>query len=238
VLSIVMPAHNEIALLGPSIRAVAGGLRAWRRPFELLAVENGSRDGTPALATRLAGEFPELRVYTFPNADYGAALRTGILAATGDIVVTFDVDYYDLGFLEQALTLLECGSGQRRPDVVIASKRAAGARDTRPWLRRLMTAVFATMLRVGFGLQVSDTHGMKALRREAVEPLARRCRFRRDLFDTELILRTERAGLVTVELPVTVEERRPSRTPLWRRVPRTLIGLVHLRVALWREPRQ
>jgi glycosyltransferase involved in cell wall biosynthesis len=238
VLSIVMPAHNEIDLLGPSIRAVAAGLRTWQRPFELLAVENGSRDGTPALATRLARDLPELRVFTFPTADYGAALRTGILAATGDIVVTFDVDYYDLGFLEQALALLECGPGPRRPDVVIASKRAAGARDTRPWPRRVVTAVFATLLRIGFGLRVSDTHGMKALRRKAVEPLARRCRFRRDLFDTELILRTVRAGLVTAELPVTVGELRPSRTPIWRRVPRTLLGLVRLRVALWREPRR
>ena len=91
------------------------------------------------------------------------------------------------------------------------------------------------MLRVGFGLRVSDTHGMKALDADAVAPLARRCRNGRDLFDTELVLRADRAGLRVVELPVTVVERRPSRTPIARRAVRTCVGLVRLRVLLWRD---
>ena len=56
-----------------------------------------------------------------------------------------------------------------------------------------------------------------------------------EFLDTELVLRAERAGLRTVELPVVVVERRPSRSPIWRRVPRTLWGLVRLRVRLWRD---
>jgi hypothetical protein len=101
----------------------------------------------------------------------------------------------------------------------------------------MVTATFSLLLRVAFGLRVSDTHGMKALRRAAVEPIARRCRFGTDLFDTELVLRAERVGLAIAELPVAVEERRPSRTPIWRRVPRTLAGLARLRLTLWREAR-
>ncbi len=98
-----------------------------------------------------------------------------------------------------------------------------------------MTAAFSTLLRLGFGLRVSDTHGMKVLRRREVEPLARKCRLGTDLFDTELVLRAERAGLRVEELPVTVEERRPSRTPILQRVPRTLLGLARLRVALFTD---
>jgi hypothetical protein len=158
-----------------------------------------------------------------------------VLAARGAVVVTFDVDYYDLGFLAAALGRIE--RDVEPADLVVASKRAAGAHDRRPWPRRFVTAAFSRLLRLGFGLRVSDTHGMKVLRRPTVEPLARRCRFGDDLFDTELVLRAERAGLVTVELPVAVEERRPPRTPIWRRVPRTLVGLVRLRIALWRERR-
>jgi len=77
---------------------------------------------------------------------------------------------------------------------------------------------------------------MKAMRRATVEPIARRCRNGTDLFDTELVLRADRAGLVVTEVPVTVEERRPSRTPIARRILRTMIGLVRLRIQLWREP--
>ena len=93
------------------------------------------------------------------------------------------------------------------------------------------------MLRFGFSLSVSDTHGMKAMQRAAVDPLLRLCRFRTDLFDTELVIRTQRGGLPIAELPVIAQERRPSRTPIWRRVPRTLVGLVELRLTLWREGR-
>jgi hypothetical protein len=78
---------------------------------------------------------------------------------------------------------------------------------------------------------------MKAMDRAAVAPLARRCRNGRDLFDTELILRADRAGLEVTELPVTVVERRPSRTPIAGRALRTIVGLVRLRLLLWRERR-
>ena len=102
----------------------------------------------------------------------------------------------------------------------------------------MVTRGFSWILRAGFGLRVSDTHGMKAIRRDPVEVLVRRGRFESDLFDTELVIRAERAGLPVVELPARAEERRPSRTPIWRRVPRTLIGMVALRLALWREERR
>ena len=232
-----MPAHNEAEMLESSVREVTSGLRSAGRPFELLVVENGSSDTTPAIARQLADELPEVAVHTLPRADYGKALRVGLLAANGVVVVTFDVDYYDLDFLDSALARIERDADAA--DIVVASKRAAGAHDRRPLPRRLVTAAFSGLLRLGFGLGVSDTHGMKALRRAAVEPLARRCRFDADLFDTELVLRAERVGLVTAELPVAVEERRPPRTPIWRRVPRTVLGLARLRITLWRdrEPR-
>ena len=82
---------------------------------------------------------------------------------------------------------------------------------------------------------MSDTHGMKAMRREALVPVVEACRLGTDLFDTEMVLRAERAGLATSEIPVTVEELRPSRSPIARRIPRTVAGLVRLRIVLWRD---
>jgi glycosyltransferase involved in cell wall biosynthesis len=230
-ISIVMPAYNEAALLEESVRDVVAGLRGLGLPFELHIVENGSTDGTQTVAARLAEQIPEVLTHSMRAADYGEALRTGLLEASGEVGVIFDVDYYDLDFLDRALVRLDTAA------VVVGSKRAPGTRDTRSWARRAVTATFATILRVGFGLSVSDTHGMKLMQRAAVEPLARKCRTGADLFDTELILRAEQAGLFVAELPVTVRELRPSRTPILRRGVRTAFGLAHLRVILFREAR-
>lgn len=231
-----MPAYNEAELLEVSVKEVTEGLREqadwWGSgPFEVIVVENGSRDATPEIADALAASTAEVLTLHLDVPDYGAALRSGLLAAEGDVVVNFDVDYYDLGFVADALARL---AADDHPAIVVGSKRAHGARDERGAIRRLVTSVFSAVLRYGFGLSVSDTHGMKAMRRDAVEPLARACHNGTDLFDTELVLRAERAGLLVVELPVVVVERRPSRSPIWRRVPRTLLGLLRLRLQLWR----
>jgi len=230
-ISVVMPAHDEEAFLAAAVRDVADGMRA-RGDFEVLVVENGSTDATAEVAKGLLEEIPELRILSLGTADYGKALRMGFLAARGELAAFFDVDYYDLGFLDRAVTLMEAPGG---PAVVVGSKRGPGAVDTRPWLRRMVTLVFSTILRVGFGLGVTDTHGMKLLRREPLAPLAEACRFGTDMFDTELILRAERAGLRAGEVPVVVQELRPSRSSIARRIPRTMANLARLRVALWRE---
>ena len=83
------------------------------------------------------------------------------------------------------------------PAIVVGAKRGEGATDTRSPVRKLATWTFSTILRVVFGLKVSDTHGIKAMRRAAVAPYAEECFSGQDLFDTELILRVERAGLGT-----------------------------------------
>ena len=89
----------------------------------------------------------------------------------------------------------------------------------------------------GFGLSVSDTHGMKVLSRAEVAPLVEVCRCGADLFDTELVLRAERAGLGVAELPVTVRDTRPPRTSIVTRMLRSLTGLVRLRMALRQDDR-
>jgi len=230
-ISVVMPAHDEAAFIGTAVREVAEGMRS-RGPFEIVVVENGSTDDTAEVAKALTPDIPELRVLSLGAPDYGKALRMGFLAAEGEIVAFFDVDYFDLGFLDRAVALIEAPGG---PAVVVGSKRGEGALDTRPWPRRMVTLVFSTILKVGFGLSVSDTHGMKVLRRQPLIPLAERCRFGTDLFDTELILRAERAGLKSGEVPVIVQELRPSRSSIAKRIPRTMANLVKLRIYLWKD---
>ena len=232
--SIVMPAFNEAEILATTVKSVVDGLRARGEDFEVLVVENGSTDETFSIAQQIAAELPEVRIEHRDQADYGRALRAGLLDARGEVVVNFDIDYFDLDFLDAAIGQVLADGG---PAIVVGSKRGEGANDSRDPLRKFATGVFGTILRVVFGLRVSDTHGIKAMRRAVVEPYAQVCTFGQDLFDTELILRVERAGLRTAEIPVEVHELRPARSSFLSRVPRTLRGLCRLRWALWKASR-
>lgn len=233
--TVVMPAFNEADFLATSVESVVTGLRGGVDAFEIVVVENGSTDATAAIADALADRFPEVRVFHRAEADYGRALRVGLLEARGDVVVNFDVDFFDLGFLETAVARVRADGG---PAIVVGSKRAPGSHDSRSRLRKFATWTFTTLLRLAFGLTVSDTHGMKALRTAVVREPARACVSGTDLFDTELVLRSERAGLGVAEIPVTVVELRPARSSFLSRVPRTLLGLCRLRIALAREQRR
>ena len=151
--SVVLPAHNEVALLSSTVLNIADGLRDRGVDFEIVLVENGSSDGTLQLARLLSAQVAQLRAIDLGQADYGAALAAGFAAARADIIVSFDVDYYDLAFFDAAVPLIRSGQAA----VVLASKRAPGAQDRRPLLRRVLTTVFATIVRTTLHLQVRGT---------------------------------------------------------------------------------
>jgi len=125
--------------------------------------------------------------------------------------------YYDLGFVAMPEDRLAEPTARGRCRVEAAEARATRGPATAPRDQRLQRD-----LRFGSGRAATRTHEGAPPR--VVERIAPDCHFGTDLFDTELILRVERAGLPVVELPSSVVERRPSRSPDWRRVPRTLWG--------------
>lgn len=219
--SIVVPVYNEAGFLPIGLPAMIAQLEEAGLDYSVLVVDNGSTDGTPEVAARVAGDAP-VEVTSLPDPDYGAAMREGFLRAEGDWVVNFDVDYFSARFLSRVLELVD------EADLVIASKRDPGSHDQRSVLRRLATLVFNLLLRALFSSSVSDTHGMKAFRRELVDGLAPLVVSRQDLFDTELVIRAERSGYRIREVPVVVTEMREGRS-LIRRVPRTLRGLWRIR---------
>ena len=229
--SVIFPAYQEAEFLEKAVVEVEAGLQLIGRPFEVVVVENGSKDRTREVANELAARFPHVRSLFINEPNYGHALRHGLLNSLGEWVVNFDVDLYSIDFLKKAIERMEASGAS----VVVASKRGEGSNDTRHWTRKVVTGVFSTLLKVGFGLSVSDTHGMKAMRRADVVELAKGCKTGTDLFDTELILRAERSGLQTTEIGVTITETRPARTPIAGRIFRSVKGLGQLWLTLRAE---
>lgn len=228
-LTVVVPIHNEAGFLPGAVPRLLAALDEVPADATVILAENGSTDDTAAVAARLGESDPRITVLRLPNPDYGAAMRDGFLAATGEWVANVDIDYFSAGFLTAALALGD------QADVILASKRAPGADDQRGAVRRLGTLAFNVLLRVLLGSRVSDTHGMKVIRAEVIADLGRRVVSTKDLFDTELVIRAERAGYRIRELPATVVELRQARSSLLKRVPRTLKGMLRIRRTLRAE---
>ena len=228
--SVVIPVHNEADYVAGALDALFTDLERVAASIEVLIAENGSTDATAAIVSRLQVTYPSLVLIQLDKPDYGAAMRAGFLASKGDWVVNFDIDYFSAGFLE---TVLEIDGAA---DLILASKRAPGSEDRRGWFRRFATWSFNQILRFVLASGVSDTHGMKAVRRTVVDEIAPQVVSTQDLFDTELVVRSERAGFRIVEVPVTVEEQRLARSSLLARVPRTLRGVWTIRGAIDRSP--
>jgi glycosyltransferase involved in cell wall biosynthesis len=226
-LSVVIPVFNEEQIIRETVEAVVVGLRMLElRGCEVILSENGSTDRSRAICEEMAQHIPEVRVLTADRADYGAALRAGFLAASGDAVVNFDADYFDLDFVGRALAV--------KADIVVASKGIIGSHDTRVLTRRVVSRAFGWLVRRILGIGITETHGMKLLHRDAIEHLVPLVQATQDLFDTELLARSEAAGRSIAELPIRTRELRHSRTGILRRIPRTLWGLFRIRARLRR----
>jgi glycosyltransferase involved in cell wall biosynthesis len=229
--SIVIPIHNEADCLTGEVAGLVQDLQTREIDYELILAENGSTDDCPVIADALEARNPHIRVLHVAAPDYGAAMKAGMLAGRGGLIVNFDIDFHDVGFMLAAGDLIAAtGAG-----AVVGSKLMEGAEDRRSPARHLVSLGFTTLLRLLFDPRMDDTHGMKVLRRQVVERYAPQTVRTRDLFDTELIIRARRGGVQVKALPVTVEEKRKPRSSIVRRIPRTMWGLAQLRLILWRE---
>src|SRR5262249_31896787 len=206
-LSVVIPVYNEERILPSALAELRAGLDARGLDYEILLAENGSTDGTQALLQRLVAEHPRLRWFHSRTPNYGAALKQGLLQARGGLVVCDEIDLCDLRFYDPALELLADPS----LDMGVGSNAAKGASDHRPWIRRLATRVHNRLLHLLLGFQGTDTHGLKAFRRERLVEVVRACVVDKDVFASELVIRAWRGGYRVLEIPIPLEgKRQPS----------------------------
>jgi glycosyltransferase involved in cell wall biosynthesis len=217
-LSIVIPVYNEASIVASAAAELTQGLDARGWDYEVLFAENGSRDQTPRILQEMCERNPRLRWFHSERPNYGVALKSGIQQARGTYVFCDEIDLCDLSFYDTALPLLEKGG----VDMVVGSKAAKGSSDQRPLVRRLATRVHNGLLRAVLDFQGTDTHGLKAFRREALLPVVDQCVVDMDVFASEFVIRAWRQGLRVVEIPINLHEKRLPSIHLFRRVPNVL----------------
>jgi hypothetical protein len=151
-------------------------------------------------------------------------MRRGILAARGRVVICDEIDLCDTDFYIRALEKID-GEGV---DMVVGSKALDRSFDKRPAFRKVATFVLNFLLRVFLDFQGTDTHGLKAFKRERLLEVVNRCLVDKDLFTSEFVIRAGRMRFNVVEIPLEVVEKRPPSINLVRRVPNVLKNLGRL----------
>lgn len=232
-LSIVIPVHNESNLLSTdAIPELVAALDQSAVPYEIVVCENGSTDDTLRLAKGFQDKYTVLKVLQIETPDYGLALKHAIKHCQHDVVVIFNMDLCSASFVQESMPLLQ------HYDMVIGSKAMPGSDDRRPLARRIITRSFNGFLRLFYGFRGTDTHGLKAFKRERLGDVVAACVTDHFILDTELILRAQRKGLFITEIPIYVEElRQPSYASLLERAPKVLWNLIKLWFALRKYPR-
>ena len=198
--SVVMPCLDEAAAVGECVALARATLARLGLDGEVLVVDNGSRDGSPAVAAAAGA-----RVVHEPRRGYGAAYLRGFAEARGRYLVLGDADgSYDFGALGDFVEPLRRGEA----DVVMGSRFAGRILPgAMPWLHRFVgNPILSGLLRLLFHTSVSDAHcGMRALSRAAVERLALRTTGME--LASEMVVAAVRADLRIVERPITYHPR-------------------------------
>ncbi len=183
-LSVVLPAYNERENVVPMVEQALEVLPGLVRDFEVVLVDDGSRDDTAALAADLVHEHhPRVRLLRHPqNRGYGAAIRTGFEHASFDLVFYTDSDrQFDLAELEYFLPMLA------DYDVVIGFR--VYRYDT--VLRSLVSWAYNRIVRVLFRVRVRDVDcAFKLFRREVLEKITIECE--NFFVDTELVAKARK----------------------------------------------
>ena len=229
-LSLVIPAYNEAARLPPYLAQVRQHLEGrYAGAYEVIVVDDGSRDGLPDVLARLAPGWPELAVmHHGANRGKGAAVRTGMLAARARLLLFADAD--GATPIDEEAKLAEAmGAGA---DVAVGSRLADGPGVTRQrtWSRGLAGRLFARFARWWLGISVRDTQcGFKMFRREAGRKLFSMSRESGYLFDLELLVLARQLGYRVAEVPVNWADVPGGHLSLVRALPGILVGLGRLR---------
>jgi glycosyltransferase involved in cell wall biosynthesis len=196
-LSYFFPAHNEEANLEGLVDEALATLPTLAGSYEIIAVDDGSKDGTPELADALAAVHPDVvrAVHHPTNLGYGAALRSGFGAARHDLIAFTDGDrQFKVADLARLLDRMAAADA---PDVVVGYR----IKRADPPLRTLYARAYRLANRIFFGLTVTDVDcACKLFRREALDGL--RVESGGAFFSAEMLIKLRAAGRTVVEVGV------------------------------------
>jgi len=212
-LSVVIPAYNEEERLRRHMPGIVEFLRGKGLKFEIIVVNDGSKDGTARAIGELTGTYPMVRLISLePNRGKGGAVRAGMLSATGRFVLFTDADQSTpIGEMDKLLKELESGC-----DVAIGSRAVRGAEVKQPqaWYRAWAGKLFGWGTKLLCIRGIADTQcGFKAMTREVAQKVFSQVTSDTAIFDIEMLVVATREGCRITEVPVKWVHDPDTRIP-------------------------
>lgn len=229
--SLVIPAFNEEQRLPSTLQAIRAYFDASPLTAEVLVVDSASTDLTEAVAESWRKRLPELRVLRVNRRGKGAAVRTGVLASTGKVVLFADADLswdpVEIGRFLQCIP---------KTDVIIGSREGEGAERVRePWFRHVMGRIFNWLVQALAVPGIEDTQcGFKAFRADAARAIFERQTLDSFGFDVEVLYLARLLGYRIEVVPIRWEHKENSRVSPVRDSLAMLADVLRIR---WRAAR-
>lgn len=211
--SLVIPAYNESKIVLDTIRTVSGKLAELAEDYEVVLVDDGSTDNMAQLVRSCGDPCVRLESYS-PNHGKGRAVRVGMLAARGDIILCTDAD---LAYGVDVFGVILEQFARTEADLVIGSRHLDGeGYRNYPPLRVLMSKCFGLLSHLLSGLPYDTQCGIKGYRQAAARQIFSRCGTDGFSFDFEVLMRADRLGLKVEQIPVSVINFRESKVNVVR----------------------
>ena len=231
-LSVIIPCYNEEKRIVSTVLATDGWLSQQKFSYEILVVNDGSKDKTASVVRKLMENTPKLQLIdNFENRGKGAVVKQGMLLAKGNYRLFMDADNSTtIDHFEKMMPLIAEGY-----EVIIGSrdsKDASGARQAvkQPFYRRLIGNLGNLFIQIMAVPGIWDTQcGFKCFSRKAALDIFSRCRISGWAFDVELIWKLRRQGARIVEVPIEWIDSSGSRLRMHRDAPAMLLELLRIR---------
>ncbi len=229
-LSIIVPAYNEEKRIRPMLDRYAPFFSArYGREVEIIVVVNGSSDRTGEVVQEYARAHPQVRAIVEPRKiGKGGALLLGFREATGDLIGFVDADGSTPPEAFQDL-VDKIGAA----DCIIANRwhPQSDISPRQPAARRLASRIFNWLVRVYFGIKITDTQcGAKLMKREAIKGVLPDIGITRWAFDVDLLFQLRRAGCSIIEIPTTWHDVSGSRVRIVYSSTEMFVAMTRLRL--------
>lgn len=231
-LSIVVPVYNEAVDLDLNLAAITRYFEVQPYSWELIVVDDGSRDGTLSLIRKAEARDSRIRGFTSGiNRGKGAAIRLGVGQARGEAILFFDIDLSTpLDESERLLPFL------RSHDVVIGVRKHKDAVILvhQPRHREFMGKIFTTLSNALLVRGIHDvTCGFKCFRAAAARKIFGVQRIDRWVFDTEILFLAQKSGFRIAQIPVRWADHRDSRVSPLRDAVGSFRDLFRIKANAW-----